>query len=298
MKPTLMIHSPHWLCRSTLRAFSRSSGVTLLPPLIVPRTGPVQCFYYQAMSSRSFMATTQEKNLNQPFEEEKLPGYEPDQFWPIHIGETLNSRYTVVGKLGFGANSTVWLCRDLNDDTFVAVKVYVKTQPAQVHREQVAYARLCTVQSSHPGRLSIRPLFDSFYLSHPDGTRHYCLVHSPLHMTMFDLQRFGGQARVFPEDLVKDSLRSLLQAIDFLHTEAGIAHCDIKLSNLMLQIKDTSVLAAFADAEQAEPVPGKVISAERTIYGTRKIPTSTGACIRTTGALRFWRGSGGHVLPL
>ncbi len=42
---------------------------------------------------------------------------------------------------------------------------------------------------------------------------------------MFDLQRYGGQARPFPEHLVKDSLRSLLEALDFLHAEASITHC-------------------------------------------------------------------------
>lgn len=38
----------------------------------------------------------------------------------------------------------------------------------------------------------------------------------------------------------------------------------------MLQMEDTSVLAAFVDAQQADPVPRKVVNAERTIYGSRK----------------------------
>jgi hypothetical protein len=46
-------------------------------------------------------------------EEEKLPHYRADQFYPVHIGEILNSEYQVLGKLGYGAYSTVWLCRDL-----------------------------------------------------------------------------------------------------------------------------------------------------------------------------------------
>lgn len=60
---------------------------------------------------RTFAIST--KQLEQPLEEERLPGYSHEQFYPIHIGDTLKSRYTVVGKLGFGANSTVWLCRDM-----------------------------------------------------------------------------------------------------------------------------------------------------------------------------------------
>lgn len=167
--------------------------------------------------------------------------------------------------------------------------MYVKTVLTHAHPEHTAYEHLSTVQSSHPGRLSTRQLLDSFRLFQDDGSRHYCLVHSPLHTTMFDLQRYGGQARPFPEELVKESLRSLLEALDFLHVEAGIVHCDryfpalaekekliikypdLKLSNVMLQIKDTSVLAEFADSEQSHPIPRKVVDATRTIYGSRKL---------------------------
>ena len=46
-------------------------------------------------------------------EEEDLPSYVPEDYYPVYIGEVFGSRYQVVGKLGFGVNSTVWLCRDL-----------------------------------------------------------------------------------------------------------------------------------------------------------------------------------------
>lgn len=46
-------------------------------------------------------------------EEETLPYYDPDEFYPVHIGDIFKDRYQVLGKLGFGANSTTWFCRDL-----------------------------------------------------------------------------------------------------------------------------------------------------------------------------------------
>ena len=48
-----------------------------------------------------------------PFEEETLAWYSPDQFYPVTVGEVLNSSYKVLGKLGYGAHSTVWLCRHI-----------------------------------------------------------------------------------------------------------------------------------------------------------------------------------------
>lgn len=50
---------------------------------------------------------------NAPFEEESLPGYSPGRFYPVTVGEVLNSTYKVLGKLGYGAQSTVWLCRNI-----------------------------------------------------------------------------------------------------------------------------------------------------------------------------------------
>jgi len=47
------------------------------------------------------------------YEEETLKWYSPETFLPVRIGEVFNHKYQVVGKLGFGGYSTVWLCRDL-----------------------------------------------------------------------------------------------------------------------------------------------------------------------------------------
>lgn len=57
-----------------------------------------------------------EKEINsirRKIEEETLPFYKPSNFYPAYIGQVLASKYRVVGKLGFGASSTVWLAWDL-----------------------------------------------------------------------------------------------------------------------------------------------------------------------------------------
>ena len=48
-----------------------------------------------------------------PIEEETLPHYEAEQYYPVHIGDTFNARYRVAGRLGYGAYSTSWLCQDV-----------------------------------------------------------------------------------------------------------------------------------------------------------------------------------------
>ena len=46
-------------------------------------------------------------------EEERMPAYEKGLYYPVRLGNVYYSRYQVLSKLGFGANSTVWFCRDL-----------------------------------------------------------------------------------------------------------------------------------------------------------------------------------------
>ena len=48
-----------------------------------------------------------------PLEEERMPHYDAADWYPVFIGEIFNSRYQILGKLGFGLNSTIWLSRDL-----------------------------------------------------------------------------------------------------------------------------------------------------------------------------------------
>lgn len=46
-------------------------------------------------------------------EEETIPGYVATHYYPVRIGQIFRNRYQVVGKLGYGTTSTVWLARDL-----------------------------------------------------------------------------------------------------------------------------------------------------------------------------------------
>jgi serine/threonine-protein kinase SRPK3 len=46
-------------------------------------------------------------------EEERLPRYRPERFYPVSIGQVFHQRYKVLAKLGFGSQSTTWLAQDI-----------------------------------------------------------------------------------------------------------------------------------------------------------------------------------------
>ena len=90
---------------------SRCSNPTTRPISTPQLLRSHRSHHWSSISSPRGIATTSPAT-EEPFEEERLPGYEVDQFYPVSIGDTINLRYHVIGKLGYGANSTVWFCRD------------------------------------------------------------------------------------------------------------------------------------------------------------------------------------------
>jgi serine/threonine-protein kinase SRPK3 len=113
-------------------------------------------------------------------------------------------------------------CRE---SQYVALKVYVRTPPGRVNREKALYEHLADLTTTHPGSQCIRQALDMFDLVRSDESAHACLVHPPLQTTLFDFQRLRGKPQVLPEELAKIVVRSLLQALDFLHTEVDVTHC-------------------------------------------------------------------------
>lgn len=52
-------------------------------------------------------------DTSEEIEEETLPTYNAEKYYPVRIGDVMVDRYQVVAKIGFGTTSTVWLGRDM-----------------------------------------------------------------------------------------------------------------------------------------------------------------------------------------
>lgn len=78
--------------------------------------------------ARTFPVDGFEKlSLQEKIEEERIPAYQAERFYPVRLGEVVKSRYQIVAKLGFGTASTIWLCRDLE---------YVFQKPCEFHASE------------------------------------------------------------------------------------------------------------------------------------------------------------------
>lgn len=61
----------------------------------------------------SSIALPDDKTIEHSLLVEEVKWYKPEVFYPVRIGDVFESRYQVVGKLGYGAYTTVRHCRDL-----------------------------------------------------------------------------------------------------------------------------------------------------------------------------------------
>ncbi|KKY16240.1 putative protein kinase domain-containing protein [Phaeomoniella chlamydospora] len=186
-----------------------------------------------------------------PFEEEREVGFE--KFYPMTLGEVINEKYKVVAKLGFGSASTIWCCRNLATNKYAALKIYAHDLVAEdeIDNEISIYKHLNNAGNpDHPGKMYVRTIQDSFFVTSRAGNPHQCLVHEVLSNDILSL-RYTRPDRKLPEAMLKQILIHLLLALDFLHSECHIIHTDIKEENILLGLVDSSIVEQLDTKEIA-----------------------------------------------
>lgn len=202
------------------------------------------------------------------FKDEFLAG----QFYPVKIGDVYRDKYQVLGKLGFGSTSTVWLARNLLDHSHVTLKIY--TQKASGNQGEFRnYKIIGNANPFHKGYRYVRTALDIFELDHEldngETVSHECLVQKPMWDSWKGMQNRHPIGR-FSTTLLKLGLVQLFLALDYLHSECHIVHTDISAQNIMAVLADKSVFEAFTQAEMESPSPRKFTDGHNTVYMTRE----------------------------
>lgn len=78
---------------------------------------PSRCLWRLHNTPASVLAnTTSKAHTEEPqrlIDEKNNLQYNKEEYYPARIGDLIRSRYRIIGKLGYGTNSTVWFCRDV-----------------------------------------------------------------------------------------------------------------------------------------------------------------------------------------
>jgi len=206
-----------------------------------------------------------EEILGSDDDEQEAPSdYVKGGYHPVKIGDLFHNRYHVVRKLGWGHFSTVWLCWDLNEKKFVALKV-VKSA---AHYTETALDEIkllkCVRETdgTNPFRNRTVQLLDDFKISGINGT-HVCMVFEVLgHNLLKFIIRSNYQG--IPLTNVKIMMKQVLEGLDYLHSSCNIIHTDIKPENILVCVDESHIRRIAAEATHCHKLglklPGSAVS--------------------------------------
>ncbi|KDQ17983.1 hypothetical protein BOTBODRAFT_143698 [Botryobasidium botryosum FD-172 SS1] len=172
-------------------------------------------------------------------------------YFPAALDQSLaNGRYTILRKLGWGTAASVWLAKDEKQQSHVALKImtafWTEKQGAY---EELILSRVKTANTDHPGRAYLPQLLDGFDVESHHG-KHRVLVTDVSGPSLHALRHDHlPKKSLLPSSILKQWLRELLLALDYLHTEVGVIHSDIRLPNILLDFpkSEDSLLQAVHD---------------------------------------------------
>ncbi|XP_034480776.1 SRSF protein kinase 3 isoform X1 [Drosophila innubila] len=182
-------------------------------------------------------------------EQEDASQYCRGGYHPVVIGDIFDNRFRVVRKLGWGHFSTVWLCRDLKDEKYVALKV-VKSAPHYIETAADEIRLLEAIRDADSldvKRERIVRLMNHFTVRGVNGV-HTCLVFEALGCSLYKLivkNNYQGLAI----SQVRNIIKQVLEGLDYLHSKCSIIHTDIKPENILLVIDNAAAMNQQIDDE-------------------------------------------------
>ncbi|OTA65860.1 putative serine/threonine-protein kinase [Hypoxylon sp. EC38] len=255
-----------------------------------------RCFIYNGLlniiSSSRFSSTAFKRGVHQSsisqapptpdvlpddvlVDEERIPGYRPEHYYPAHPGDVLDNRYQLNAKLGWGSSSTVWLAHEVQSSDSLEPKRYVaiKICNSNFKEEDMAYEldmniHLSSANPDHPGSGVLGTAIEGFTVESPRRDTHLVLVFEPLRESLWVFGKRLERRNLAPHvslGLIKVYLRIILQGLDYMHSQCRVIHTDLKLDNIMVSFEDDSTIDAFLEKQATHPMAGKRVG-DRTVY--------------------------------
>lgn len=184
--------------------------------------------------------------------EESSKDYKPGGYHPAYKGETYKEgRYVLVRKLGWGHFSTVWLAKDTETGSHVAMKivrsdkVYTESAFDEIKLLQGVSPSENEGYGKHKGSAHILKLLDNFIHSSVNGD-HVVMVFEVLGENLLALIK-KYEHKGIPVVYVKQIAKQLLLGLDYMHRKCGVIHTDIKPENVLMELGDVETIVKIVE---------------------------------------------------
>lgn len=201
-------------------------------------------------SSNETIEDPDEPYSSEEEEQEDSTDYRKGGYHPVKIGDLFLGRYHVTRKLGWGHFSTVWLCWDLEDKRFVALKIVKSAQ----HFTETALDEIKILKAvresdpADPKRNKTVQLLNDFKISGVNGV-HVCMVFEVLGHHLLKLI-IKSNYRGIPRENVRTIMRQVLEGLDYLHAKCKIIHTDIKPENVLICVSEEYIRRLACEAAE------------------------------------------------
>ncbi|KAF5019605.1 hypothetical protein F66182_8391 [Fusarium sp. NRRL 66182] len=186
---------------------------------------------------------------------ENLEQYRVGGFHPVSLGETINDRYLILNKLGYGGYSTVWLSWDILKQKYAALKIVLADFGEDSTEVDILQRLEADAGKKHAGRPLVRHFTDNFHFDGPNG-RHTCLVNDPAMMSL-RLAKDASLSRLFRPRTARAIAAQVVQSVAYLH-EGGVVHGDLHLDNILLQLPERIKRLSPDQLHQQHSLPATV----------------------------------------
>eukprot|EP01024_Parvocaulis_polyphysoides_P023753 TRINITY_DN21916_c0_g2_i2.p1 TRINITY_DN21916_c0_g2~~TRINITY_DN21916_c0_g2_i2.p1 ORF type:complete len:393 (-),score=29.67 TRINITY_DN21916_c0_g2_i2:929-2107(-) len=149
-----------------------------------------------------------------------------------------NSKYQLIKNIGEGSFGSVWLANNARTGQKVAIKIPCDPGKETWLSFQVECLTLLgVVESDRQDEKNCLRIKDAFYIRNSKNQEYFIIVNEILGSSLrnlLDAKLLEG-AEGFSTQIVKQWVKQILTAMQFLHSDLGVVHMDLKPENVLLQ---------------------------------------------------------------
>lgn len=162
--------------------------------------------------------------------------------------EILDNRYILIKKMGYGSYASVWLCYDVNDMKYYAIKINNREDYKVAVKESNTYNIVKTYKS--PYIMSLIRTFD-----HNEDGKYRCFIMELMACSIYDVIKIHKTGLKF-EYVIKCAYQ-IFKGLNDLHRH-NIIHGDIKPENLLLVGNNSVQKDLFKKLELGKIIKSKI----------------------------------------